>query len=70
MRSQNNFFKISFLLFLAIMILFLVPAEGQTPDPCLKAFERCMMDPIWAANILGSLYCITGYLFCVKYIGE
>ena len=70
MRNQNNFFKISFLLFFTLSILSLIPAEGQTIDPCLKAFERCIMDPLWAANILGSLYCVTGYLFCLKYIGE
>jgi hypothetical protein len=35
---------------------------------CEKAFMRCSEDPYWQAVAFGVFYCVTGYLFCKKYI--
>ena len=37
-------------------------------DGCEKAFLRCTEDPYWQAVAFGVVYCITGYVFCKKYI--
>ena len=37
-------------------------------NECEKAFMRCSQDPYWRAVIYGVVYCVTGYVFCKKYI--
>lgn len=35
---------------------------------CESAFMRCASDPYWQAAAFGVVYCVTGYVFCLKYI--
>jgi hypothetical protein len=35
---------------------------------CENAFMRCTSDPYWQAVAFGVVYCVTGYVFCKKYI--
>ena len=35
---------------------------------CEDAFVRCSYDPLWQAVTFGVVYCMIGYVFCLKYI--
>jgi hypothetical protein len=35
---------------------------------CEEALLRCSHDPYWQAVAFGVVYCVTGYVFCKKYI--
>jgi hypothetical protein len=35
---------------------------------CENAFLRCSSDPYWQAVAFGVVYCMIGYVFCLKYI--
>ena len=54
---------------MVFVVLFL--CVGMTvvhSNECEKAFLRCSYDPYWQAVAFGGIYCVTGYVFCKKYI--
>jgi hypothetical protein len=54
---------------MVFMVLFLcVGMIDLQSGECEKAFARCSQDPYWQAIAHGIVYCITGYVFCKKYI--
>jgi hypothetical protein len=54
---------------LVVVVLFLcVGMLDLHSGECEKAFMRCSEDPYWRAVAHGIVYCVTGYVFCKKYI--
>ncbi len=54
---------------LVIVVFFLcIGMSDLHSGECEKAFMRCTEDPFWRATPFGVVYCITGYVFCKKYI--
>ena len=55
---------IIFIVLLAVL-LGLSPMEIKAGN-CEKAFLNCVYDPF--LNIIASVFCLNGYVFCKKYI--
>ena len=53
---------------LIIVLFFCVGMIDLYSGDCERAFMRCANDPLWQAVLFGGVYCITGYVFCKKYI--
>ena len=54
---------------MVFLVLFLfVGMIDLHSNECEKAFMRCSQDPYWRAVIFGVVYCVTGCVFCKKYI--
>lgn len=51
-----------------ILLFFSVGVVSLHSGECEKAFLRCSQDPYWQAVTFGVVYCVTGYVFCKKYI--
>jgi hypothetical protein len=58
--------------FFMAIVFFLIGASPALleADGCEAAYYRCVIDPFVIGHFLGSIYCITGYLFCKKYVEE
>ena len=54
---------------MVFVILFLCAGMAVVHSgECEEALLRCSYDPYWQAVAFGAVYCITGYVFCKKYI--
>jgi hypothetical protein len=51
-----------------VLIFFCAGVTGLHSGACESAFLRCSSDPYWQAVAFGVVYCVTGYVFCKKYI--
>lgn len=51
--------------FCLLLCFTVLPGEA---GPCERAFLRCTSDPMWINGLAAAVYCINGYLFCLKYI--
>jgi len=61
------------LMLLAVMAVSAVAGEIEDGEidagDCWDAFLRCADDPILKAfNLTHGLYCLNGYVFCMKYV--
>jgi len=61
------------LMLLAVMAVSAVAGEIEAGEidagDCWDAFLRCADDPILKAfNLTHGLYCLNGYVFCLKYV--
>lgn len=65
--SRKNYGRVRLFLtvFCLLLCLSVLPAEA---GPCEEAFLRCASDPMWVNGLGAAIYCINGYLFCLKYI--
>lgn len=56
------------LMLLAVMAVSAAAGEVDAGD-CWDAFLRCAEDPVLKAfNLTHGLYCMNGYVFCMKYV--
>ncbi|MBU4203264.1 MAG: hypothetical protein KKD59_04870 [Acidobacteria bacterium] len=48
-------------------LILITGAVGVQAGRCELALDRCMHDPL-LMNMIGSLFCLNGYVFCKTYI--
>lgn len=70
MCKQNKKIKKIASSLIALALLFVLAPGVLEASACAKAFFNCLDDPIVSMNYFGPLYCGTGYLFCIKYVGD
>jgi len=67
--KRTNIIMKGFTIGMVFMVLFLcVGMIDLHSGGCENAFMRCSQDPYWQAVAFGVVYCVTGYVFCKKYI--
>ncbi|MFC2157906.1 hypothetical protein ACFLT9_08730 [Acidobacteriota bacterium] len=65
-KERISVFKRGIILIILMAVLLgLSPMEIQAGG-CEKAFVNCVYDPFM--NIIASVFCLNGYIFCKKYI--
>ncbi len=50
-----------------VALVLLSGAVGVQAGRCEQALDRCIHDP-FMMNMIGSLFCLNGYIFCITYI--
>jgi len=67
--KRTNIIMKGFTIGMVFMVLFLcIGMIDLHSGGCENAFMRCSQDPYWQAVAFGVVYCVTGYVFCKKYI--
>lgn len=54
-------------IFVLVAAIFFAGTAGVQAGRCEQALQRCLHDPLWM-NMIGSLFCLNGYIFCKTYI--
>jgi len=54
-------------IFVLLAVIFFTSAVGVQAARCEQALQRCLHDPL-LMNMIGSLFCLNGYVFCKTYI--
>lgn len=77
MRQKENakrsmramWFQRAAFLLVILAVCVCLPVHAEKTGDCEKAFVKCLYDPVTeVAAFYGKLYCIAGYVFCLKYI--
>ncbi|MCJ7682217.1 MAG: hypothetical protein MUP70_15940 [Candidatus Aminicenantes bacterium] len=56
-----------FVVVILVGMIHLTGAVGVHAGRCEQALGRCIHDPLMM-NMIGSLFCLNGYVFCKTYI--
>ncbi len=73
-RAGKGFIRGTAVVLLALLAIStgagVLRAEDSETYSCWEAFANCSQHPVFRAFVLmtGTLFCLNGYLFCLKYI--